>query len=86
MDVRKETISISVAEDGRNGPVRFLGVIPNHPEDIAKMAGMLATHGELDFRYEAGCCGYNIHRRDCSRTGRLRLGHRPGDEARYDLS
>jgi hypothetical protein len=23
MDVHKETISISVAEDGRNGPVRF---------------------------------------------------------------
>jgi hypothetical protein len=29
MDVHKETISINVAEDGRNGAVRFLGVIPN---------------------------------------------------------
>ena len=29
MDVHKATISISVAEDGRSGPVRFLGVIPN---------------------------------------------------------
>jgi hypothetical protein len=26
MDVHKATISISVAEDGRNGPVRFIGV------------------------------------------------------------
>jgi transposase len=62
MDVHKETISISVAEDGRNGPVRFIGVIPNQPDDIAKMAKRLAKHGELDFCYEAGGCGYNIYR------------------------
>ena len=42
MDVHKETISISVAEDGRNGPVRFIGVIPNQPDDIAKMRGKSA--------------------------------------------
>lgn len=62
MDVHKETISISVAEEGRNGPVRFLGVIPNQPDDIAKMAKRLAKHGELDFCYEAAGCGYNIYR------------------------
>jgi transposase len=39
----------SVAEDGRDGPVRFLGVIPNQPDDIAKMAKRLGKHGELDF-------------------------------------
>ena len=32
MDVHKATISISVAEDGRSGSVRFIGVIPNTPE------------------------------------------------------
>ena len=48
MDVHKASISISIAEDGRNGPVRFLGVIPNSPEDIAKMAKRLSRHGELD--------------------------------------
>jgi hypothetical protein len=42
MDVHKATISISVAEDGRNGPVRFLGVIPNQPDDITKMAKRLS--------------------------------------------
>lgn len=63
MDVHKETISISVAEDGRNGPVRFLGVIPNTVEDVTKMAKRLSKHGELDFCYEAGGCGYVIHRR-----------------------
>ena len=70
MDVHKETISISVAEDGRNGPVRFLGDIPNQPDEIAKMAKRLAKQGELDFCYEASCCGYNIHRQLTA------LGHR----------
>ena len=53
MDVHKATISISVAEDGRSGPVRFIGVIPNTPEAVTKMAKQLAKHGELDFCYEA---------------------------------
>jgi transposase len=70
MDVHKATISISIAEDGRDAPVRFLGVIPNAPDDIAKMAKRLSKHGELDFCYEAGGCGYNIYRQ---LTG---LGHR----------
>jgi hypothetical protein len=51
MDVHKATISISVAEDGRSGPVRFIGVIPNSPDAVVKMAKQLARHGELDF-----CC------------------------------
>jgi transposase len=38
LDVHKETISVSIAEDGRDGPVRFLGVIPNSPDEVAKMA------------------------------------------------
>jgi transposase len=57
MDVHKETISVSIAEDGRNGPVRFLGVIPNAADDVAKMAKRLSKHGELDFCYEASGCG-----------------------------
>jgi hypothetical protein len=38
MDVHKATISISIAEAGRNAPVRFLKVIRNSPDQIAKMA------------------------------------------------
>ena len=36
-DVHKATLPISVAEDGRSGSVRFIGVIPNTSEAIAKM-------------------------------------------------
>jgi transposase len=70
MDVHKTTISISVAEDGRGGTVRFIGVIPNTPEAVGKMAKQLARHGELDFCYEASGCGYGVHRQLTS------LGHK----------
>lgn len=70
MDVHKATISISVAEEGQNGQVRFLGAIPNTAEAVSKMVKQLGRHGELDFCYEASGCGYGIHRQ---LTG---LGHR----------
>jgi transposase len=47
MDVHKATISISIAEDGRRGPVRFLGVIPNTADDVAKMAKRLTPSANL---------------------------------------
>jgi transposase len=34
IDVHKTSISISIAEDGRNGFVRFLGGIPNAPPQV----------------------------------------------------
>jgi uncharacterized protein with FMN-binding domain len=65
MDVHKATISVSVAEEGRSGQVRFIGAIPNTPEAVHKMAKQLARHGELDFCYEASGYGYlcNLARR-----------------------
>ncbi len=32
LDVHKATISVSVAEDGRNGEVRILGAMPSTPD------------------------------------------------------
>ena len=63
LDVHKVSISVSIAEDGRDGAVRFLGEIPNTPTDVAKLAKRLAKDGSrLEFCYEAGCCGYGIYR------------------------
>ena len=70
LDVHKASISISVAEEGRGGEVRFFGVIPNTPDDVAKMAKRLSKHGELEFCYEASGCGYGIYRQ------LVELGHR----------
>lgn len=62
MDVHKATITISVAEEGRSGEVRCIGTIANTAEEVAKMAQRLSRHGELNFCYEAGGCGYNLYR------------------------
>lgn len=70
LDVHKASISISVAEEGRGGAVRFIGVIPNTTEELRKMAKKLSTHGELEFCYEASGCGYGIYRQ------LMALGHR----------
>jgi transposase len=69
MDVLKAIISISVAEKARSVPVWLIGVIPNTPEAVHKLAKQLARHGELDFCNEASRGGYNIY---CQLTA---LGH-----------
>ena len=45
LDVHKDTISVSIAEDGRDGAVRFIGVMANTPDEVAKMAKRLSRHG-----------------------------------------
>ncbi len=63
LDVHKASISVTVAEDGRDGPIRFIGAIPNTPNDIEKLTKQLSKDGgRLEFCYEAGCCGYIIYR------------------------
>ena len=45
MDVHKATIAVAVAEGGRGGEVRQLGIFPNRAEVVAKLAGRLAGDG-----------------------------------------
>jgi hypothetical protein len=62
LDVHKASISVTVAEDGREGKV-IVGTIPNSPIALTKLAKKLAKGGHrLEFCYEAGCCGYGIYR------------------------
>ena len=62
MDVHKETIAMSVAPSG-GGEVRYVGEIANTPQAIAKLVKQLRKDGaDLKFCYEAGPCGYGIHR------------------------
>jgi len=63
LDVHKRIIAVSVAENGRGGEVRYIGEIANEPKALSKMAKKLSRNGEnLEFCYEAGCCGYGIYR------------------------
>jgi transposase len=63
LDVHKATISVAVAESGRGGEIRQVGVFENRPEVLMKLAARLGKAGRrLSFCYEAGPCGYGLHR------------------------
>jgi transposase len=61
MDVHKESIEVTLAEQG--GEVRRLGQIGGDRGSLVKMARKLQSRGgERVFVYEAGPCGFWIHR------------------------
>lgn len=61
LDVHAETISVAVAEQGRNGEVRSLGSIPNRPESVRKLVKKLGPVKQLQTCYEAGPTGYVLY-------------------------
>ncbi|MBP2316115.1 IS110 family transposase [Azospirillum soli] len=63
MDTHKETIAVAVAEAGRSGEVRFVGEIPNRADAVRRFLDKLVDkYGRLSVCYEAGPCGYGLHR------------------------
>ena len=68
LDVHKETIAVAVAYSGRSKP-ESLGVIANTKKSILKLVHRLSPGGEaVGFCYEAGPCGYEVHRRSKRRV------------------
>lgn len=91
MDVHKVSISVTAAEEGRNGAVRFIGPMPNTPTDIAKLVKRLSKGGKrLEFCYEAGFCGYGIYRQiiglghGCIVIAPSKMPVRPGERIKTD--
>ena len=63
LDVHKATVCVALAESGRGGEVRQIGVFENRSEILVKLAARLSKGGRrLSFCYEAGPCGYGLHR------------------------
>lgn len=63
LDVHKTTIAVAVADGGRSGEVRQLGTFTNRADVLRKMVERLERRGvQLRFCYEAGPCGYGLHR------------------------
>src|SRR5262252_10729010 len=77
LDVHKATVCIAIAEGGRGGEVRQLGVFENRPEILSKLASRLSNNKNcrISFCYEAGPCGYGPHR---LLTGPRPVRHTPG--------
>jgi transposase len=70
LDTSKLKISVAVADEGRNGEVRFVGDIDSSSDALERLVAKLAKkHSELAFCYEAGPTGYGLHRQI------TRLGH-----------
>src|ERR1700730_12089854 len=63
LDVHKAAVAVAVAEGGRGGEVRQVGGFENRSEILTKLAVRLSKGGRrLSFCYEAGPCGYGLHR------------------------
>ena len=61
LDVHAETIAVAVAESGRDGEVRSLGIIPNRLESVRKLLKKLGRPDQLRACYEAGPTGYALY-------------------------
>jgi transposase len=61
LDVHADTIAVAVAEEGREGEVRSLGVIVNSAAAVRKLVGKLGGAEGLRCCYEAGPCGYVMY-------------------------
>lgn len=91
LDVHKQTVSVTTAEEGRDGPVRFIGTISNTPKDISELALRLGKDGHrLEFCCEAGGCGYGIYRQltalghGCTVAAPSLIARKPGDRVKND--
>jgi transposase len=63
LDVHKTTIAVAVADGGRSGEVRQLGVFSNRADVVRKVVERFdRPRRQLRFCCEDGPCGYGLHR------------------------
>jgi len=91
LDVHKATVSVAIAESGRGGEVREVGVFENRPDVLRKMIARIGKHRRrLNFCYEAGPCGYGLHRlltglgHDCVVVAPSLIPMKAGDRVKTD--
>ena len=90
LDVHARSIAVAVAEAGRNGEVRSLGVVPNRPEDVRKLVKKLGALKSLRVCYEAGPCGYELYWQfvglgvACEVVAPTLVPMKPGDRVKTD--
>jgi transposase len=91
LDVHKATISVAVARGERGGEVCHWGTVAHRPDHVRKLVERLAAGGgRLHFCYEAGPCGYGLHRQlvemghDCIVVAPSLIPVKAGDRVKTD--
>ena len=91
LDVHKDSIVVAVAAGGLRGEVREYGRIANTSAALDRLLRKLGGDGmKLRFCYEAGPCGYGIHRRlsarghECVVVAPSLIPKRAGDRVKTD--
>src|SRR5687767_3222622 len=89
LDTSKMKISVALAEEGRQGEVRFLGDVDHTPEAVRRLVMKLARKSRrLLFCYEAGPTGYGLQRQisalghDCAVIAPSLIPKRPGERVK----
>ena len=91
LDVHKESIDVTLAEESAAGEVRHFGTIGGDLEAMAKLLRQLRRKNrELKFVYEAGPCGFEIYRflreqsLSCAVVSPSQIPRRAGDRVKTD--
>lgn len=91
LDVHKDTIDIGVAEAGRDGEIRHIGTVGGDLASVDRALRKLQSKGgPLHVVYEAGPCGFVLHRRLAARGIEVEvvspssIPRRPGDRIKTD--
>lgn len=89
VDVAKARHAVAVAEDGRQGEVRYIGEIGADVESVRRLVAKLERwHGRLHFCYEAGPTGYGLYRQlttlghHCTVVAPSLIPRKPGDRVK----
>ena len=93
LDVHKDSIAVAHAQGQSAEPPVYLGAIGTRQADLDKLIRRLrAKTPTLVFAYEAGPCGYTLHRDltgqgfDCHVVAPSLIPKKPGDKTRLRFS
>jgi transposase len=92
MDVHKDTIVVAVTATGDVGKATAYGTFPNTAASLGTLVKRLrqAGNGPVKFCYEAGPCGYGVHRtltkmgEDCMVVAPSMIPRKSGDRQKTD--